>query len=180
MEIIHPEKSLVTWWDTLTTAKCRIKDLGVTQSEAMNHIAANYAMQAELSLLVCNTIIILSVVRLAGQVPTCARRELCNQQLGHLIVDSINIFQFTRHMLMIPVTEEEMTQFIEDVVVPLGIVAHQVGIALTADNPVINATKTLLATTTDKQVCLQFPIKVTRAVHRYQEPAPKRIPFHKL
>ena len=63
-------------------------------------------------------------------------------------------FQFTSNML-IPVTEEEMTNYIEDVVVPLGIVAHQVGIALPADNPVINAKKTLLATT-DKQVCSKF------------------------
>ena len=34
-----------------------IKDLGATQSEAMKRIAANYAMQAELSLLVRNSYI---------------------------------------------------------------------------------------------------------------------------
>ena len=76
---------------------------------------------------------------------------------GQKLVNHRNpyLFQFTSNML-IPVTEEEMTNYIEDVVVPLGIIAHQVGIALTADNPVINATKTLLATTTDKQVCSKF------------------------
>ena len=39
-----------------------LKDLGATQSEAMNRIAANYAMQAELSLLVRKSYIGLKMV----------------------------------------------------------------------------------------------------------------------